>query len=63
MFDISLLTDKDDNIAYAKTKEIVAESEKSDEYYKYLNDFASMLDNEKSYVRTRAFILICSQAR
>lgn len=57
------ISDKDDNVAYAYTKKICEESKKSDKYYKYLDDFLSLLDHPKSYVRTRAFILICSQAR
>lgn len=60
---IKQLTQKDDKTAYAKMKEIVAESEISKKYYKYLDDFASLLIDEKSYIRTRAFILCCNQAR
>lgn len=57
------LTDKDDSFAYAKTKEVASASEASPEYYPLLDDFASLLDDKKSYVRTRAFILCCCQAR
>ena len=57
------LTDKDDKKAYARTKEIAAASEASEEYYPYLESFASLLNDKKSYIRTRAFILCCSQAR
>ena len=60
---IEELTDKDDKKAYARTKEIAAASEFSPEYYSRLEVFASLLKNEKSYIRTRAFILCCSQAR
>ena len=60
---INELTDKDDNKAYARTKEIAAASEASEEYYPYLDTFASLLSDKKSYIRTRAFILCCSQAR
>ncbi len=60
---LSLLTDKDDKKAYAKVKEIAAASELSPEYYPYIDAFASLLDHEKSYIRVRAFMLICSQAR
>ena len=60
---IAELTDKDDKKAYARTKEIVAASEFSPEYYSQIEAFASLLNDKKSYVRTRAFILCCSQAR
>lgn len=60
---IKEITQKDDKAAYAKTKEVAAVSEFSREYYSYLDDFASLLNNEKSYIRTRAFVLCCSQAR
>lgn len=60
---IKEITQSDDKAAYTKTKEIAAASELSREYYSYLDDFASLLNNEKSYIRTRAFILCCSQAR
>lgn len=60
---IKELTDKDDKKAYARTKEIAAESELSSKYYSCMDLFASLLSDEKSYVRTRAFILCCCQAR
>ena len=60
---IKELTDKDDKKAYARTKEIAAESELSSKYYSCMDLFASLLKNENSYIRTRAFILCCSQAR
>lgn len=60
---IKEITQSDDKAAYTKTKEIAAASKLSREYYSYLDDFASLLNNEKSYIRTRAFILCCSQAR
>ena len=60
---IKELTNKDDKKAYARTKEIAAASELSPKYYASLEIFASLLDDNKSYIRTRAFILCCSQAR
>ena len=56
-------TDKDDKKAYARTKAIAAASEFSPEYYSCLESFASLLNDKKSYIRTRAFILCCSLAR
>lgn len=60
---ISLLTDKDDKKAFEATKKIAAASEFSPEYCSYLEDFASLLSSKSSYIRTRAFILCCCQAR
>lgn len=60
---IAELTDKDDKKAYERAKEIAAASELSPEYYSRIEAFASLLNDRKSYVRTRAFILCCSQAR
>lgn len=57
------LTDKNDKAAYEYAKLVASESAGSDKYYGYLQDFASLLDDESSYVRTRGFILCCSQAR
>ena len=60
---IKELTSKDDKKAFARTKEIAAASESSPKYYSSLELFASLLNDKKSYIRTRAFILCCSQAR
>ena len=60
---IKELTNKDDKKAYALTKEIAAASELSPKYYSSLELFASLLSDKKSYIRTRAFMLCCSQAR
>ena len=60
---LSLITDNDDKLAYENVKRIAAESAESDKYCRFIPDFASLLANKKSYVRTRALILCCSQAR
>lgn len=60
---IKQLTDDDDKKAFSFMKEIVAKSEQSAEYYPYFEDFAALLQDSKSYIRTRAFILCGSQAR
>lgn len=57
------LRDKDDKKAYALAKEISIKSAGSDEYYGLFDDFASLLKDGKSYVRTRGFLLCCAQAR
>ena len=58
-----MLQDKNNDVAYATAKRIAAESEFSDKYYRYIPEFVELLDHKKSYVRIRALILCCSQAR
>jgi len=60
---ILALTDKDENKAYEYTKKICSESEHTDKYYKNIDDFVSLITNKNSYIRTRAFILCCSQSK
>lgn len=60
---IEALQDKDDKKAYALSKEIGAISAVTDEYYSYFDEFTRLLTAEKSYVRTRGFVLCCAQAR
>ena len=57
------LKDKDDKAAYEYSKILRAESAESDKYLHMIPEFAGMLDDKSSYVRTRAFLLICNQAR
>ena len=60
---IQRLIDKDDKQAYEYAKKIGIESAKSNKYLDMIPDFASMLQDKSSFVRTRFFILICNQAR
>ena len=60
---IQKLTDKDDKKAYEYAKRIGVESAKANKYLDMIPDFASMLQNNNSFIRTRFFILICNQAR
>lgn len=60
---IKEITQKDDNLAYAKVKEIVEASKLSNDYYQFFDDFSMLLNDSKSYIRTRGFILYCVQAR
>lgn len=57
------LKNKDEKAAYEYAKTIGVESAKSDKYLNYVPIFADMLEDDNSYVRTRAFMLICNQAR
>lgn len=57
------LNDKNDKAAYEFAKQIGAESTVSDKYLGLIPSFSEMLQDKSSYVRTRAFVLICNQAR
>lgn len=57
------LTDRDDKTAYEFAKQLSVESTGSDRYLAMIPMFAELLQDKNSYVRTRAFILICNQAR
>lgn len=60
---IDLLYAKDDKEAYEAFKKLETVSEASNELYKYFDKFLEMLSHEKSYVRVRAFRLICKNAK
>lgn len=57
------LTDRDDKTAYEFAKQLSVESTGSDRYLAMIPMFAELLQDKSSCVRTRAFILICNQAR
>lgn len=60
---LARLKDKDEKAAYAFAKELGAASAQADTYCDMIPAFASLLGEKSSYVRTRAFFLICDQAR
>lgn len=60
---IARLCEKDDKAAYEYSKQIGAESAKLNKYLEMIPEFAGMLSDKSSYVRTRGFCLICNQAR
>ena len=60
---ISKLRDKDNKAAYEYAKQLGVESAESDKYLDLIPQFAKLLTDENSYVRTRGFCLICNQAR
>ena len=60
---IKMLYDKDDKVAYKVLLELETEVTESNELYNYFNDLLNMLKNEKSFVRVRAFRLICALAK
>ena len=57
------LKSKDEKAAYAFARELGEASAKADTYCGLIPAFASLLEEKSSYVRTRAFLLICDQAR
>ena len=60
---IKRITDKDDKKAYEYAKDIAAKSAVTNQYYELFDDFIELLNDKKSYVRTRGFCLACAQAR
>lgn len=57
------LTDRNNKTAYEFAKQLSVESLESDKYLEMIPMFVKLLQDKSSYVRTRAFILICNQAR
>lgn len=57
------LTSKDDKYAYAIADKIILESQDSDEWYEYFDDFASLLNHPKSLVRNRALYILAANAQ
>lgn len=57
------LTSKDDKYAYAIADKIISESQDSDEWYEYFDDFASLLNHPKSLVRNRVLYILAANAQ
>lgn len=57
------LTAKDDKYACALADKIISESQETDEWYEYFDDFASLLDHPKSLVRNRALYILAANAQ
>ncbi|MGN0462681.1 MAG: SufBD protein [Ruminococcus sp.] len=60
---VAKLTVKDDKYACAFADKIISESQETDEWYKYFDDFASLLDHPKSLVRNRVLYILASNAQ
>lgn len=60
---IKMLYDKDDTIAYKVLLELERELSDSNELYNYFDELLNMLNDEKTFVRVRAFRLICELAK
>lgn len=57
------LTAKDDKYACALADKIISESHETDKWYKYFDDFASLLDHPKSLVRNRVLHILAANAQ
>lgn len=57
------LTGRNNKTAYEFAKQLSVESLESDKYLEMIPMFVKLLQDKSSYVRIRAFILICNQAR
>ena len=60
---IEKLTSKDDKYACALADNIIAESCETDKWYEYFDDFALLINHEKSLVRNRAIHIVAANAR
>ncbi|MDD3340138.1 MAG: SufBD protein [Lachnospiraceae bacterium] len=57
------LTSKDDKFSCAFADKIILESEETDQWYEYFNDFAKLLNSPKSLVRNRAIYILAANVR
>ena len=60
---IANLTAKDDKYACAFADKIISESQETDEWYEYFDDFASLLGHPKSLVRNRVLYILAANAQ
>ena len=60
---IAKLTAKDDKYACAIADKIISESQDTDEWYEYFDEFASLLNHPKSLVRNRVLYILATNAQ
>ena len=60
---IAKLTAKDDRYACVFADQIITESQQTDAWYEYFDDFASLLDYPKSLVRNRVLYILAANAQ
>ena len=60
---IAKLTAKDDKYACALADKIIEESQETDKWYEYFDDFATLLNHPKSLVRNRALYILAANAQ
>ncbi|MGN0278560.1 MAG: SufBD protein [Lachnospiraceae bacterium] len=60
---IAKLTAKDDKYACGLADKIISESQETDEWYEYFDEFASLLEHPKSLVRNRVLYILAANAQ
>ena len=60
---ITKLTSKDNKYAWAIADKIISESQDTDKWYEYFDDFASLLNHPKSLVRNRVLHILAANAQ
>lgn len=60
---IAKLTSKNDQYARTFADQIIAESQETDAWYAYLEDFAPLLDHPKSLVRNRVLYILAANVQ
>lgn len=60
---IKKLTSKNDNYACYLADQIIAQSKLTDEWYEYFDEFASLLNHPKSFVRNRAIYILAANVQ
>jgi len=60
---IATLTSKDAKYACAIADKIISESQETDEWYEYFDDFASLLNHPKSLVRNRVLYILAANVQ
>ena len=60
---IAKLTAKDNKYACAFADKIISESQETDEWYECFDDFASLLNHPKSFVRNRVLYILAANAQ
>lgn len=60
---IAKLTSKDDKYACALAERIISESQESNAWYVYFEEFSSLLNHPKSYVRNRMLFILAANAQ
>ena len=60
---MAILTVKDNKYACAFADKIISESQETDEWYEYFDDFASLLNHPKSFVRNRVLYILAANAQ
>ena len=60
---IAKLTSKDDKYACAIAEKIISESQDTDKWYEFFDDFAPLLNHPKSLVRNRVLYILAANAQ